>query len=84
MAALGLDALGQALDYMRTHSDEARGLLPKFTRIPPEIAARVNLADTTLTDQVDVQNLQAFIDLLYESGEIPREIDAQRLVTPTQ
>jgi NitT/TauT family transport system substrate-binding protein len=84
LAAGTVRALGQALDYMRAHGDEARSLLPKFTRIPPEIATRVNLADTTLTNQVDVQNLQAFIDLLYESGEIPRKIDAQRLVAPTQ
>ncbi|HEV8523029.1 MAG TPA: ABC transporter substrate-binding protein [Terriglobales bacterium] len=84
LAAGTLRALGQALEYMRNHSDEARSLLPKFTRIPPEIAARVNLADTTLTNQVDVQNLQAFVDLLYQSGEIPRKIDAQRLVAPTQ
>ena len=44
----------------------------------------MNVADVTLSNQVDVANLQQFIDLLYQSGEIPERIDAHRLADPTQ
>ena len=63
---------------MAANQKFARSLLPKFTEPPPEIAERVNIADVTLQNQVDVANLQAFIDLLYASGEIPEKIDAHR------
>ena len=62
----------------------ARSLLPQFTKLPPEIAERVNIADVTLQNQVDVANLQAFIDLLYSSGEISEKLDAHRLVDATR
>jgi NitT/TauT family transport system substrate-binding protein len=74
----------EAVSFAAAHPADARALLPRFTRIAPEIAARVNIADTTLSEQVDAANIQRFIDLLYESGEIPERIDARRLVAPTQ
>lgn len=74
----------EAVSFAASHPAEARALLPRFTRIAPEIAARVNISDTTLSEQVDVSNIQRFIDLLYESGEIPERIDARRLVAPTR
>ena len=42
----------------------------------------MNVADVTLSNQVDIANLQQFIDLLYQIGEIPEQIDAHRLVDP--
>jgi ABC-type nitrate/sulfonate/bicarbonate transport system substrate-binding protein len=83
LARRAVAALQQSVAYMASHPKESRGLLPKFTGIPPDIAARVNVADVTLSDQVDVANLQQFIDLLRETGEIPARIDAHRLVAPT-
>ena len=74
----------EAVSFAAAHPAEARALLPRFARIAPEIAARVNIADTTLSQQVDVDNIQHFIDLLYESGEIPERIDARRLIAPTR
>lgn len=73
----------EAVAFSAAHPAEARALLPRFTRIAPEVAARVNISDTTLSQQVDVSNIQRFIDLLYESGEIPERIDARRLIAPT-
>jgi ABC-type nitrate/sulfonate/bicarbonate transport system substrate-binding protein len=75
-------ALQQSVVYMAAHPRESRGLLPKFTGIPADIAALVNVADVTVSNQIDVANLQQFIDLLHDSGELPARIDARRLVTP--
>lgn len=83
-AERSVKALQEGIAYMAANPKLARSLLPQFTKLPPEIAERVNIADVTLQNQVDVANLQAFIDLLYSSGEIPEKLDAHRLVDPTR
>jgi len=77
-------ALQQGVDYMAAHPSESRTLLTKYIKLPPEVAARLNVADVTLSNQVDIANLQQFIDLLYQTGEIPERIDAHGLVDPTR
>ena len=84
LAARAVHALQQGVDYMSAHPAESRALLFKYIKLSPEIAARVNVADVTLSNQVDIANLQQFIDLLYQTGEIPERIDAHRLVDPTR
>ena len=75
-AAGAVRTLQQGVDYMAAHPAESRKLLTKYIKLPPEIASRVNVADVTLSNQVDIANLQQFIDLLYQTGEIPQRIDA--------
>lgn len=84
LAARAVHALQQGVDYMAAHPAESRTLLTKYIKLPPEVAVRVNVADVTLSNQVDIANLQQFIDLLYQIGEIPERIDAHRLVDPTR
>ncbi len=84
LAYRSVEVLQEGIRYMGAHPEQARALLPKFTKLSPEIAARVNISDVTLQNQVDVSNLQAFIDLLYTAGEIPENIDAHRLVDATR
>ncbi|MFB3916619.1 MAG: ABC transporter substrate-binding protein [Terriglobales bacterium] len=79
--AVGVVQLGIA--YMAAHPDEVKALLPKFTKMAPEVAARVNVSDITLSNDIDVASLQRFIDLLYDIGEIRERIDARRLVDRT-
>jgi len=84
VARRSVEALQAGITYMQANPKSARSLLPEFTKLPPEIAERVNISEVTLQNQVDVANLQAFIDLLYASGEIPQKIDAHRLVDPSR
>jgi NitT/TauT family transport system substrate-binding protein len=84
LARRSVNVLQQGIAYMAANPGVSRALLPTFTKLPPEIAARVNISDVTLQNQVDVANLQAFIDLLYATGEIPEKIDAHRLVDATR
>jgi len=84
VARRSVAALQAGITQMQANPKLARSLLPGFTKLPPEIAERVNISEVTLQNQVDVANLQAFIDLLYTSGEIPQTIDAHRLVDPTR
>jgi ABC-type nitrate/sulfonate/bicarbonate transport system substrate-binding protein len=84
VARRSVEALQAGITYMQANPKSSRSLLPGFTKLPPEIAERVNISEVTLQNQVDVANLQAFIDLLYTSGEIPQTIDAHRLVDPSR
>jgi ABC-type nitrate/sulfonate/bicarbonate transport system substrate-binding protein len=84
VARRSVEALQAGINYMQANPKSARSLLPEFTKLSPEIAERVNISEVTLQNQVDVANLQAFIDLLYASGEIPQRIDAHRLVDPSR
>jgi ABC-type nitrate/sulfonate/bicarbonate transport system substrate-binding protein len=84
IAARAVGTVQQAIDYMAAHPDHARTLLPQFTKMTPEAANRVNVADITLSNTIDVAALQRFIDLLYQIGEIPEKIDAHRLIDPTR
>jgi ABC-type nitrate/sulfonate/bicarbonate transport system substrate-binding protein len=77
-------AIQEAIAYMGSHPQEAKALLPRFTKMTPEMASRVNVADMTLSNMPDAGVLQRFIDLLYEIGEIPEKIDAHRLIDPTR
>ncbi len=77
-------AIQDAIAYMGTHPQEVKPLLSRFTKMTPEVASRVNVADVTLTNDVDAAALQHFIDLLYQIGEIPERIDANRLIAPTR
>ncbi len=85
-AALARETIGlidEAVGYMRAYPQESKRLLAQFTKISPDIVPSVNYVDVTLSTEVDVQNLQAFINFLHDIGEIPEAIDAKRLVAPS-
>jgi ABC-type nitrate/sulfonate/bicarbonate transport system substrate-binding protein len=84
IASRAAGVVQHAIDYMAARPDQAKAILPRFTKMTPEAANRVNVADITLSNTIDVAALQRFIDLLYEIGEIPEKIDAHRLIDPTR
>ncbi len=84
VAARAAQVVQEGINYVGSHPQQAAALLPRFTRMTPEMAARVNVADITLSNTVDAATLQRFIDLLYEIGEIPEKIDAHRLIDATR
>lgn len=79
-----VDALDKATVLQRTQSEKFRPLIEKIVKVPPEVAASVNIVDATLSTEDDKANLQKFIDLLHEIGEIPESIQADRLLAPTK
>lgn len=79
-----IESLDRAVVIQRSKLGSVRPLIEKLTKIPPDIAAAVNVVDVTLSTENDTANLQAFIDLLYEVGEIPEQIKAERLLAPSR
>lgn len=84
LAMKSIKVIDQGVAIMREHPDESKKLLLNFTELSPDIASAVSLVDVTLSQENDVENLQKFIDLLYEVGEIKEKIDARRLIEPTR
>jgi ABC-type nitrate/sulfonate/bicarbonate transport system substrate-binding protein len=76
-------AVQEGIAYTGAHPEEVKALLPVFTKMTPEVASRVNVRDVTLSNDIDLASLQAFVNLLYDTGEIPERIDAHRLVDGT-
>ncbi len=83
-ASAAARAVREGIERMSARPQQSAALLPRFTKMTPEMAARVNVADITLSNDVDLAAMQRFIDLLYQIGEIPEKIDAHRLVQPTR
>lgn len=84
LAARSIKVIDAAVTKMRQEPDNAKALLTKYAKVEEDIAPRVNVVDVTLSTEVDVSNLQRFIDLLHETGEIPKKLDAKTLVEPTK
>jgi NitT/TauT family transport system substrate-binding protein len=83
-AAKAIKIIDEGVLFMRERPDESKKLLSRFTEMSPEISSSINVVDVTLSHENDVANLQQFIDLLYEVGEIKEKIDARRLLDPTR
>lgn len=79
-AKRAIAAIDEAVTFMNQKPNEAKLLLPKYLNLAPNIARDVNVVDVTLENEVDLESLQRFIDLLYDAGEISERIDARRLV----
>lgn len=78
-----LAALDEGTQWVRSHEPEARQELMRALSLPSNVASAVPLVEWTTQDEIDVANVQRFIDLLVEVGELPRRVDAARLVAPT-
>ena len=83
-AKSAIRAYDQAIGIERSQPEKSKALIQSIIKTPPEITAAVNVVDVTLSTEIDIPNLQKLIDLLYEIGEIPEKINAERLVAPTQ
>lgn len=79
-----VSALDMAISTIRKEPDIARKSLLNHTKIPPEVASKVNLVPDVLSTEPDITNVQAFIDLLVSIGELPKRVDAQAIFAPTK
>lgn len=78
------EAFDEIFKVMRERPAEANAALVPYLKIPAEIAPKVNLQNMTPTGQIQLANLQRFIDILREIGEVQQPIDAGRLTAETK
>ena len=77
-------ALDQAIQGVRSDPTAARNAITAHTKLPAEVGSHVNLIADTLSTETDVANLQSFIDLLVQMGELQKTVSAKDLLAPTQ
>lgn len=78
------EAFDDIFKEMREHPAEANMALIPYLKIPAEIAPKVNLQNMTPPGQIQLSNLQQFIDILRGIGEVQQPIDAGRLTAETK
>lgn len=72
-------AIEKAVDYIKTNEEEARGYLPKYTPLPPPVAARIPFEKWITIKNLDKQAPQLYFDLLYKEGAYQKQVDTSQL-----
>lgn len=73
-----VDALEEAVAYIKANPKQARGILQDYTNMPPKIAQIVPLPTWDLA--IRTQDLSKWVDVLEETGQFNRDVDPQKLV----
>ena len=77
-----ISVIDEAVRAIRASPQEARPSLANYTKLPPDVIPKVNLVEDVLSTELNTGNLQAFIDLLVQIGELPKPVSASALVKP--
>lgn len=72
-------ALERAVDYINTHADEYKLMLPKYTPIDETIARKTTNIPYWRLHEIDTEQLQRQTNLLFEKGVIPKRIDTRTM-----
>jgi NitT/TauT family transport system substrate-binding protein len=73
-----IDALTEAEAFMTANPAEARAVLAKYSRLPPEVVAKVPLPTYRFTIKPD--ELGVWIDVLKDLGQLTAAIDKAKIV----
>ena len=71
----------KGVDFFNNNFAEARALLPKFTGIKPELAAKVSFK--TFKNKLEPANLQKQIDLMLKHGLVKKRLKAEDMIYKT-
>jgi len=71
-------AILESLGYAQAHQDEVRQILPTYTRITPEIAAKITLP--AYPTEMNRQSTQVLADLSLQDGLITKKADVAALL----
>jgi NitT/TauT family transport system substrate-binding protein len=73
-----IDALTEAKTYMDANPADARAILAKYSRLPPEVVAKVPLPTYRFTIKPD--ELGVWIDVLKDLGQLSVPVDKAKIV----
>ena len=71
-------AMQKAQNYAQQHPSEVNALLPKFAKVPPDLAPLVQLG--TIPTTMDAARLQRVSSLMYRFHQIPHEVDVSKML----
>ena len=72
--------LYSSYEFMRANDKESREIAAKWLKLKPEIAGRMHFIYEVPASQYDAGRLQAFADLLYETGDLKQRINASETI----
>ncbi len=73
-------ATDRAIEFINTHGDETKSLLPKYTEVDPIIAQKLSLATFLPHVAIGKNDLQALADLLTKEHELSKTIPTETLI----
>jgi NitT/TauT family transport system substrate-binding protein len=73
-------AINKSLDYAQTHPDEVRQIVPTYTKIPKDVAAKMKLPQWS--SDVNQPSIQQTVDLAQKYGFIKDKPDLGELIRP--
>ena len=79
-----IKSLDEAVQLMRDDPAKASAALAAYTKVQLAITPKVSLQNMTIGGNMDLNNLQQFIDILLDIGEIKSKVSAEILVAPTK
>lgn len=71
-------AMKESADYARSHPDEVRAILPTYTSIKPELAAKITLPN--YQSEIDQAAVQKLLDLGKQDGIIKGDVKVSDLL----
>jgi len=74
------EAFDEAIEFIRTNETQARGYLPKYTPLKPDLANKINIVDFWKLKEIDPIPLQRYADILYEEGGLKGKVDVRKLI----
>lgn len=72
-------AMRRSNEYAQDHPDETRAIMPTFTRIPPEVAAKISLPN--FPADLPLEEVQAQAELMVRYGIAEEPPDAETLLS---
>jgi NitT/TauT family transport system substrate-binding protein len=73
-------AINKSLDYAQGHPDEVRQIVPTYTKIPKDVAAKMKLPQWS--SDLNQQSIQQTVDLAQKYGFIKDKPDLGELIRP--
>lgn len=74
------DAFKKSLEFMETHPDEARKLLPKYTALDEKLAQKTHIHAIYEPTEKIINAIQKEADLLYEFQLLEKRIDVKSMI----
>lgn len=85
LAKKAIKIFDTSIIHIREHPSDFRRLYIKYTKVPKAIVNHINIPDVRFSTEMNAnaENLQNFINLLQEVGELDKNIDAKQLIAET-
>jgi NitT/TauT family transport system substrate-binding protein len=75
-----IEAINKAVIYIREAEVDSRRILAKYTKIDQEMASQMRILPMTTSDEMDINNLQNYLDFLRSINENNSSFKANQMV----